>query len=259
MVRKNKTREKLASGGIAFGVTVGVDEPANLELAGLLGFDYAIIDCEHDLFNERELEGTIRAADTNGLTPIARMQNNPELILHALDGGAQGVLRPRVTTSENAQAVVNAAKFKPEGNRTVFFRSRGGGFGLDLGSPKQWTLDINKETMIGFIIEEITAVNNLREILDTDSLDFIDLGPLDLAHSMDWPQQEEVDGFINKIVDDSINAGKIANIEANSENLSTVLDRGFRMITVSPRGFFQSGGAQFLAHANELAKARGLF
>ena len=91
-----------------------------------------------------------------------------------------------------------------------------------------------------------------------DSLDFIDLGPLDLAHSMEWPDQEEVDGFINKIVDHSIHAGKIVNIEANSDNLATMLDRGFRMITVSPRGFFQSGGAQFLLHAKKAVKSKGL-
>jgi 2-keto-3-deoxy-L-rhamnonate aldolase RhmA len=112
--------------------------------------------------------------------------------------------------------------------------------------------------MIGFIIEEITAVNNLDEILDTKSLDFIDLGPLDLAHSMDWPEQEEVDGFVNKIVDGSISAGKIANSGGSAENLSVLLDRGFRMITVNPRSFFENGGVQFLAHAAELMKAKGL-
>jgi len=258
MVPKNKTKAKLDAGGVAFGVTVGVDEIANIELAGLLGFDYAIIDCEHDLFNERELENAIRAAEINDLTPIARMQNNSELILHALDGGAQGVLIARVNTKEDATAVIDAAKFRPEGARTIFFRSRGGGFGLNLGSPKQWTLDINRETMIGFIIEEITAVNNLDEILATKSLDFIDLGPLDLAHSMDWPPQEEVDGFVNKIVDGSISAGKIANSGGSAENLSVLLDRGFRMVTVNPRSFYESGAVHFLAHAEELMKTKGL-
>jgi 4-hydroxy-2-oxoheptanedioate aldolase len=258
MVRKNRTKEKLSAGGVAFGVTVGADEPANLELAGLLGFDYAIIDCEHDLFNERELEESIRAADVNGLTAIARMQNNPELILHALDGGAQGVLVARVNTAQDAQAVVDAAKFRPEGKRTIFFRSRGGGFGLNLSSARQWTLDINSETMIGFIMEEITAVNNLADILATPGLDFIDLGPLDLAHSMDWPDQALVGSHVQKIINDSITAGKTVNSGANVDNLADILDRGFRMITVSPREFFQSGGARFLAHAGEVLQSKGL-
>lgn len=258
MVRKNRTKEKLSAGGVAFGVTVGANESANLELAGLLGFDYAIIDCEHDLFSERELEDSIRAADLNGLTAIARMQNNPELILHALDGGAQGVLVARVNTAQDAQAVIDAAKFQPEGKRTIFFRSRGGGFGLNLSSARQWTLDINSETMIGFIMEEITAVNNLADILATPGLDFIDLGPLDLAHSMDWPDQALVGSHVQKIINDSITAGKTVNSGANVDNLADILDRGFRMITVSPREFFQSGGARFLAHAGEVLQSKGL-
>ena len=129
---------------------------------------------------------------------------------------------------------------------------------MNLSSAKQWTLDINSETMIGFIMEEITAVNNLADILATPGLDFIDLGPLDLAHSMDWPDQAQVSGHVEKIVNDSIAAGKTVNAGANVDNLADVIDRGFRMITVSPREFFQSGGARFLAHAGEVIKSKGL-
>ena len=121
MVRVNKTKAKIKAGGIAFGVTVGVNDPAVVELAGALGFDFATIDCEHDLFNERDLENIIRAAELRDVTPIVRMQNNPELILHALDGGAQGVLVARVNSAIDAQSVVNTARFHPEGKRTVFF------------------------------------------------------------------------------------------------------------------------------------------
>ena len=45
--------------------------------------------------------------------------------------------------------------FRPEGKRTIFFRSREANFGLEVSSAKQWTLDTNRETLIGCIIEEI--------------------------------------------------------------------------------------------------------
>ncbi len=135
MVRKNRTKAKLKAGEITFGATVGVNDPNVVELAGALGFDFVTIDCEHDLFNERDLGNVIRAADLNGVTPIVRMQNNPELMLHSLNGGAKGILVARVNSAADARAVVDASKYHPEGKRTVFFRSRGGNFTLDVAEP----------------------------------------------------------------------------------------------------------------------------
>ena len=112
MVRANKTKAKLQAGAVVFGVGVSMYDPGSAELAGALGFDFILVDCEHDLFNERAVEDLIRAADVNGLTTIVRMQNNPELILHALDGGAQGVLVARVNSLADAHAVLDAAKFQ---------------------------------------------------------------------------------------------------------------------------------------------------
>ena len=104
-MRHNRTKEILKNGGAAFGITVGPNDADLVEMAGLLGFDFAIVDCEHDLFDESALTQVLRAADLHGMTAIARMQNNPELLLHALDGGAQGVLVARVNTAADAQFV----------------------------------------------------------------------------------------------------------------------------------------------------------
>lgn len=257
MVRHNRTKAKLKAGGAAFGITVGPNDADLVEMAGLLGFDFAIIDCEHDLFDESALTQAIRAADLHGMTAIARMQNNPELLLHALDGGAQGVLVARVNTEADARSVVDVAKFHPEGKRTIFFRSRGGGYALDIGSPEQWTLDTNAETMAGCIIEEITAVNNLAEILAQPGIDFIDLGPLDLSHSMGWVEQSEVSGLVDKVISDSVKAGKVVVSPANSENIPALLEKGFRMLTVSPREFFQTGATQFLNKGQEALSLKG--
>ena len=260
MARENKTKAKIKAGGVAFGATVGANNPSVVELAGALGFDFVTIDCEHELFNERALEELIRAADIQGLTPIVRMQNNPELMLHALCGGAQGILAARVNSASDARAVIDAAKYHPEGKRTVFFRSRGGNFAMDAAasSPKQWSLDINRETMIGCIIEEIDGVKNLDEILAISEIDFIDLGPLDLAHSMGWPEQAEVNGLVDKIVSDSVKAGKAVVSPAEIETLPDLLEKGFRMLTVSPLKYFQSGAAQFLQEAKAVLKSRGV-
>jgi 4-hydroxy-2-oxoheptanedioate aldolase len=258
MVRPNKTKAKLNSGGAAFGVTIGPNDIDLVEMAGLLGFDFAIVDCEHDLFDESALAGLIRAGDVHGVTIIARMQNNFELALHALDGGAQGVLIARVKTADDAQAIVDATKFQPEGKRTIFFRSRGGGYALDIPSPEQWTLDTNAQTMAGCIMEEISAVENLAEILAVPGIDFIDLGPLDLSHSKGWIEQSELNQLVDKIVTDSVKAGKAVNSPANVDNIPELLDKGFRMLSVSPTEFFQTGAIQFLSHGRDVLASKGI-
>jgi 2-keto-3-deoxy-L-rhamnonate aldolase RhmA len=257
-VRVNKTKSKLKAGGVAFGVSMGIHDPNLVELSGALGFDFVVADCEHELFNEGAVEELARAADIYGLTMIVRTQSNQELILHALDSGAQGVLVARVNTREQAQIIVNACKFHPEGKRTIFFRSRGANFGLDVTSVKKWTREVNHETLIGCIIEEITGATNLKEILALPSVDFIDLGPLDLAHSMGWPAQEEVNRQIDKIVAESVKAGKSVMTQGNIETMPQALAQGFRMFTVSPRTYFQSGASRFLSQAKDLSKSYGL-
>ena len=58
-MRQNRTKAKLKAGGAAFGVTVGPNDTDLVEMAGLMGFDFAIVDCEHDLFDESALLQTI--------------------------------------------------------------------------------------------------------------------------------------------------------------------------------------------------------
>ena len=246
MAHQNKTKRKLKAGGVVFGVTVGVNDVEFVELGGALGFDFAIVDCEHELFSDGALEGMIRAADVSGLTVIVRLQNNPERILHVLDTGAQGVLVARVNSRADAQAIVDAAKFQPEGKRTIYYRGRGGNFGLDITSAQQWTQEMNRETLIACIIEEITGVNNLGEILAMPEVDMIDLGPLDLAHSMGWPTQQEVDGLADKIVTESIKVGKAVVTRGDTSTMPKALAKGFRAFSVSPRSYFQTRASQFL-------------
>ena len=262
MVKPNKTKAKVRAGGVAFGASVSPHEAGLVELAGLLGFDYVVIDWEHYLFDARMVEECIRAAELRGLTPIVRMQNNPERIQHLLNAGAQGVLIARVNDANDVRAILAAAKFHPEGKRTVFYNGRGGDFGLAVapGECRQWTLDTNRETLIGCIIEEITGVNELANILAFPEIDMIHLGPWDLAHSMGWPPQDEVRDLGDKIVSEATKAGKAMSTTwgGSADKWSDALAKGYRMFTVSPRGYFKTGGAQFLRQAKEIAASKGM-
>ncbi len=46
-MRKNITKEKLLKGECVFGLFCGINAPAIVEMMGLVGFDFVLIDGEH--------------------------------------------------------------------------------------------------------------------------------------------------------------------------------------------------------------------
>ena len=267
MVRQNKTKQKMKAGQVVFGITIGVPDaiPSIVEMLGSLGFDYLDVVCENDLFDESAIENAIRAADFSGMTTILRTPYNPGLILHALNAGAQGVMVTRVGSKAEMQAVVDAAKFHPEGKRTVFHGGRAGNFGRDVRAPEgsnpqmiSWTHDMNRETIIGCTIEEISAVNELEDILAMPEIDLIGIGPGDMAHSMGWPPQEEVDKLVEKVRIRSIEMGKTVFCPVSVEDMPGAIELGFRAFAFSPRGALQAAAASFVDGGKEIARSKGL-
>ncbi|WP_252228596.1 HpcH/HpaI aldolase family protein [Caldicoprobacter algeriensis] len=95
-------------------------DPAFVEVAGYAGFDFAILDTEHGPVSIESMQNNIRAALVSGIVPIIRVQDHQEVnIAKALDIGALGVQVPQITNAEEAEKVVKAARFYPNGSRGV--------------------------------------------------------------------------------------------------------------------------------------------
>ena len=267
MVRINETKRKMKAGQVVFGATVGAPEvtPAMAEMLGLLGFDYLDVVLENDLFNPASLEEVIRATDLGGMDTIFRTPYDPRLILRLLNAGADGILITRVRSLAEMQAALDAAKFHPEGRRTVYHGGRAGSFGRDVNAPEGsnpqmigWTHQVNEETIVGCTIEEKSAIDELEAILALPALDFIGIGPGDLAHSMGWPPQEEVDALTDRVREASVAAGKTVFIPASVEDMPLALEKGFRAFAFSPRAALQSAAADFLEGGRVVARSKGL-
>ena len=175
------------------------------------------------------------------------MQLNAEHIAHVLNAGAQGVLVARVNSAADVRTILDAANFYPEGKRTVFFTGRGTNFGLDLAgkTAREFSLEVNRETLIGCIIEEVSRSHSLDEILSFPEIDMVHLGPVDLAHSMGWPAKEQVDAAGDKIVAAAVSAGKamsttwgVRSGTSQVSDMADVLAKGYRMFVLSPRASF---------------------
>jgi len=187
-MQPNILKKKLRAGKTVLGPFLKLADPAIVEIAGLAGFDFVIIDTEHGPNSIQTAQNLVRAAELHQITPIIRVtENNPSFILQALDIGAGGVQVPQVSNKTEALRTVQAAKFSPQGNRGVCRYVRA----ADYSSLDRFDYfkKSNQETLIILHIEGIKGINNLSEILSVKGLDIIFLGPYDLSQSCGVPGQ----------------------------------------------------------------------
>ena len=93
-----------------------------------------------------------------GVAPIARVTTNDVIeIRRALDVGAQGVLVPFISTAEQAQKAVLAAKYPPWGVRGYSF-SRANDWGVNFAGDVQTA---NDETAVIVMIESKEGAENV--------------------------------------------------------------------------------------------------
>ena len=105
----NRTRSKLESGQPALGLFLVSASSMMAEAAGTLGFDWAVIDVEASPADRSVVLHMLQALTGSGVTPFVRVPNHSQdVIEHALDTGALGVVVPKVSTAEQAHAVSEA-------------------------------------------------------------------------------------------------------------------------------------------------------
>jgi 4-hydroxy-2-oxoheptanedioate aldolase len=95
-------------------------DPAIVEMMGLAGFDFVILDMEHGPASMLTVQSLIRAAELRSVLPIVRTAEGADWQIGAvLDSGAGGVQIPHVSTAAQAATMVDHARFAPEGMRGV--------------------------------------------------------------------------------------------------------------------------------------------
>jgi 4-hydroxy-2-oxoheptanedioate aldolase len=177
-------REALSQGMVVGTFSKSLD-PAFIEIMGHAGFDFVVLDLEHGPNTVQSLQNLIRAAEVTGLYPIVRVKHNtPSLISEVLDVGAGGIQAPSISSREDAEGVVHAARFAPLGMRGVCRFVRAAGYSsLD---RYEYFAEANT-TVVVLQLEGAEAVTNIREILSVPGVDIIFVGPYDLSQSLGVP------------------------------------------------------------------------
>src|SRR5919202_1579169 len=119
-MRHNVLKERLAQRRPIVGPLLSFNSPELVEFFGYLGFDFVLIDAEHNLVSPETCQLLVRAAETANIAPLVRVpRNDQSAILPYLETGVLGVLIPHVQNKGLAQQAVRAVKFPPRGNRSA--------------------------------------------------------------------------------------------------------------------------------------------
>lgn len=190
MLPSAEWQTKLETGKPVVGPFCKMADPTVYELAGLAGFDFAIIDMEHGPLGYETVQQLVRTCEMAGIASVVRIPaNRAEYVQRALDIGADAVQVPEINTADDARRLVTAAKFHPLGQRGVCRFVRAARY---TRLPKTEYFDTaNRRQQVIVHIEGKVGFDNLDAILGVDGIAVIFIGPYDLSQSLGIPGQTE--------------------------------------------------------------------
>lgn len=188
---------------------VGSPSQIFVELALQAGYDGVILDMQHGELDLGTATRIIRSVPRSLERVLVRIPAiDSGLIGAVLDAGAGGVIAPTVESASQASAVVRACKFAPVGRRSLG-PMRPGLYGAE--SP---ITAANQAVRAYVQIETELGVTNRDEILDTDGLDGVYIGPADLALTMGYPPRLDWEsGPVKEAIDHVIQASARRGLE----------------------------------------------
>jgi len=178
-------KARLAAGEPLFGLICSMRSAQPVELAGWLGADYVLVDIEHgEQLDLPTMSNLIRAADSAGIPALARVHADDwRSIQEILDCGGAGIFVPHVSTREDAERVVRACKYAPEGQRSVSPVVRGARYGAGT-RPADVYEQANANILVGVLVEDRIGVANLHEIMAVPGVDVVWMGTGDLSKDL---------------------------------------------------------------------------
>jgi 2-keto-3-deoxy-L-rhamnonate aldolase RhmA len=184
MFESNRLLEMIARNVVPLGMQCFTGNHALIEVLGLTGFDFVMLDTEHCALNPRGIEDSVRAAEGAGLVPIVRIPeaSDETAIRRSLEAGAQGLIVPMVKTAADVRRVLDAAMFPPLGQRGICPAVRAAGYSFrSFGEYASWN---NDNVLVIPLIENPAAVDNIDEICALECVHIITFGAGDLAYAM---------------------------------------------------------------------------
>ncbi len=220
----NPFKRALAQKQLQIGLWLGLASPYTTEICAGAGFDWLLIDGEHapndlnSILAQLQAIAGYPASHAIARVPVGHGHVGTALIKQYLDLGVQTILVPMVDTAEQARAVVQAARYPPQG-----IRGMAGARASRWGRIADYALHANEQICVLVQAETRTALDNLDAIAAVDGVDGVFIGPADLSASLGHvgqPDQRQVRDAIENAFERIARAGKASGILMTDEALA---------------------------------------
>ncbi len=220
----NPFKQALAEKRAQIGLWLGLADSYSAEICAGAGFDWLLIDGEH---SPNGLQSVLQQAQAiaayPGVNAIARVplghgDAGTALIKQYLDLGVQTILVPMVDTPAQAEAIVRAMRYPPQG-----IRGMGGARASGWGRFPAYAKEANDRVCLLVQVESREALANVDAIAAVDGVDGVFIGPADLSASMGYvgnSNHPDVQAAIEDTLARIGRAGKAAGILTPDETLA---------------------------------------
>lgn len=243
--------QRLRGDRLLIGSFVKTPAASAVEIAGLVGLDFVVLDQEHAAFTVREIDLGVLAGRSQGVDVLVRIPSGAaHFIQQALDLGAAGVIIPHVRSAEQAAAAVAAARFGG-GERGYSNSPRFGGYGERSMDELLRTADEDAAVIVQ--VEDVAAVDAVEEIAGVHGIDAIFIGRADLtvAYGGDETASARVAEAAVRIAAAAEQRDvKVGTFYPSSEAFSAAQETELGMVILgSDQSMLRTGWSASLAHA----------
>lgn len=236
-MKSNPVKAKLRRGEPSFGTWLSLGNLHATRVLARSGFEWLTLDMEHSAFDWSQAAVIFAAVADAGCVPLARVpEGDHYCIKRVLDAGAFGIVVPMVDTVEQARTVIAAAKYPPEGNRSV----GGGMHALNFAaSAGQYYQQANEQVLVVLQTESPAGVEHAEAIYRLPGCDAIFIGPNDLRFNMraadgTMPTHEEHETMIQRVIEVGKRVGTPTGIHAmDPQSALRRAEQGMQFIAVA--------------------------
>lgn len=252
-------KRRAGRGEKLLGAWFTLPHPVGAKMMARAGFDFVIVDTEHDCVNIESLAAILEQFATSKTLAMVRVAwNDMVMVKQALDAGARAIMFPMVNSPAEAQRAVSYCYYPPRGVR---------GFGPLRASDyfdglADYMATIHEAITVWVQIEHIHAVRQAEAIASVEGVDALFIGPADLSASMGMLLQfdrPEIEQAIADVVAAGRKAGKLVGmaVDTTPEEALRRLESGIQAVTLGDMWtFFRSGAEHALEMIRETLAAR---
>jgi len=247
-MKTNPVKSALKAGQPQVGTWLSFGHVHACRLMARVGFPWLTLDMEHSPIDWSQAATVFGAIADAGCIPLARVpRGDHDLIKRVLDGGAMGIVVPMVNTVEEAKTAIAAAKYPPEGNRSV-----GGGLhSLNFdASAGEYYAHANDEILVILQTESPQGVENAEEIYGLPGVDAIFVGPNDLKFQMRGPdgkdpEPDELEAMLQRVLSTGKKVGTPVGLHVQTpDQVRHRIEEGWQFIAIGSELKMMVGEAQ---------------